>query len=124
MDVSRIELDIGELVLDGFPRAHRDVVASAFTRELSRLLYERGVPSAASPASPSAASPTSPSAASPAFPSAASPSAGHLALPGDRDVSPGDDAVHLPPLPPTAGPRRLGQALARAVHSRLVGGAE
>jgi hypothetical protein len=42
MGVSRIELEIGELVLDGVPRAHRDVVAAAFARELTRLLRERG----------------------------------------------------------------------------------
>jgi len=42
MGVSRIELEIGELVLDGVPRTDRDIVAAAFTRELTRLLHERG----------------------------------------------------------------------------------
>ena len=44
MGVSRIELEIGELVLDGVPRADRDIVAAAFTRELTRLLHLRGLP--------------------------------------------------------------------------------
>ncbi|MFF5077464.1 pentapeptide repeat-containing protein [Actinoplanes sp. NPDC000266] len=79
MGVDRIELEIGELILDGFPRADRDRIAAAFTRELTSLLHERGMP----------------------FTGA------------DIDVR------DLPPLPPTAGPRRLGRSLARAVHDSL-----
>ncbi|GGO94896.1 hypothetical protein [Wenjunlia tyrosinilytica] len=78
----RINVEIGELVLDGFGNVDHDLVADAFRRELTRLVTERGV-----------------------------------SAPADLAV----DVVRraLPPLPPTASPRRLGTALARAVHSGL-----
>jgi hypothetical protein len=41
-----IELHVEELVLEGFAPAERHAVADAFERELSRLLAERGLPSA------------------------------------------------------------------------------
>ena len=49
----RIVVEIGDLVLDGFPPAlRRDVVASAFRRELTRLLTGfTGARSAGSPPS-------------------------------------------------------------------------
>lgn len=47
---SRVELQIGELVLDGVAPRDRDAVAEAFTRELTRLLSEQGVPEAFRPA--------------------------------------------------------------------------
>jgi len=34
----RVLVEIGELVLDGFPAADRDLVAASFRRELTRLL--------------------------------------------------------------------------------------
>jgi hypothetical protein len=34
----RVVVEIGELVLDGFPAADRDLVAASFRRELTRLL--------------------------------------------------------------------------------------
>lgn len=34
----RVVVEIGELVLDGFPAADRDLVVAAFRRELTRLL--------------------------------------------------------------------------------------
>jgi hypothetical protein len=41
---SAIELDIEELVLDGFPASHRHFIRAAVERELTRLFAERGVP--------------------------------------------------------------------------------
>ncbi|SHF09664.1 hypothetical protein [Streptoalloteichus hindustanus] len=41
-----VHVEIGELVLDGFPGVDPDLVAGAFERELNRLLRERGVGSA------------------------------------------------------------------------------
>jgi hypothetical protein len=41
---SRIELQIGELVLHGVAPRDRQAVADAFAGELTRLLTERGVP--------------------------------------------------------------------------------
>lgn len=35
---SRIELEIGELILDGFTAGDRDAIAASLTRELTRLL--------------------------------------------------------------------------------------
>jgi len=46
---SRVELQIGELVLHGVEARDREAVAEAFTRELTRLLSENGVPEALSP---------------------------------------------------------------------------
>ncbi len=43
----RITVEVGELVLDGFAHLDRDRVAAAFDRELTRLLYERGMPAGA-----------------------------------------------------------------------------
>lgn len=82
----RIEVEIGELVLDGFAGIDHDRLAAAFRRELTRLVETRGVP---------------------------------LAAGGDRTLG---LLAGLPPLPPGASPRRLGEALARAVHSGLCGG--
>ncbi|MFB7469392.1 hypothetical protein [Kitasatospora sp. NPDC056184] len=82
----RIEVEIGELVLDGFAGIDRDRVAAAFRGELARLVEARGVP---------------------------------LAAGGDRVL---DLLSGLPPLPADASPRRLGEALARAVHAGLSGG--
>ncbi|TDC06406.1 hypothetical protein E1265_34785 [Streptomyces sp. 8K308] len=45
-----VRLDIGELVLDGFPSAHADRVAESFQRELTRLVTEHGIPSEAATA--------------------------------------------------------------------------
>ena len=86
----RIEVEVGELVLDGFPRVDGDRVAAAFRRELVRLLetgrgYARDAPVAAA---------------------------------ADRSV---DVLAGLPPLPATTSSRRLGRALAQAVHTGLVG---
>lgn len=39
-----LELEIEELVLDGFPEAGRDRIARAVQRELERLFAEKGVP--------------------------------------------------------------------------------
>lgn len=39
-----LELEIEELVLDGFPAAQKDRIARAVHRELERLFAERGVP--------------------------------------------------------------------------------
>jgi hypothetical protein len=39
-----LELEIRELVLDGFPAADRDRIARAVHKELERLFSERGVP--------------------------------------------------------------------------------
>ncbi|MBD0671682.1 hypothetical protein [Streptomyces sp. CBMA156] len=82
----RIEVEIGELVLDGFAHLDHDRLAAAFRRELTRLVEARGVP---------------------------------LAAGGDRTL---DLLSGLPPLPPGTSPQRLGEALARAVHSGLSGG--
>ncbi|GAA1407959.1 hypothetical protein GCM10009639_57330 [Kitasatospora putterlickiae] len=82
----RIEVEIGELVLDGFPRIDHDRVAAAFRTELARLVDARGVP---------------------------------LAADGDRAL---DLLSGLPPLPADTSPQRLGEALARAVHTGLSGG--
>ncbi|MFB6893106.1 hypothetical protein ACFCX4_27770 [Kitasatospora sp. NPDC056327] len=82
----RIEVEIGELVLDGFAHVDRDRVAEAFRSELTRLVETRGVP---------------------------------LAAGGDRVL---ERLSGLPPLPAGASPRRLGEALARAVHTGLSGG--
>jgi hypothetical protein len=49
IQASRVELQIGELVLDGVAPRDRDAVAEAFTRELTRLLSEQGVPEAFGP---------------------------------------------------------------------------
>ncbi|MFC4467190.1 hypothetical protein ACFPH6_22135 [Streptomyces xiangluensis] len=43
---SAIRVNIGELVLDGFP-VDQDRVSAEFERELTRLVRERGVPLAA-----------------------------------------------------------------------------
>ncbi|MFG2905227.1 hypothetical protein ACGF13_09215 [Kitasatospora sp. NPDC048286] len=83
--VGRIEVEIGELVLDGFTRIDHDRLAAAFRSELTRLVEARGVP---------------------------------LAVGGDRTL---DVLSGLPPLPAGASPQRLGEALARAVHSGLSG---
>ena len=40
----RVVVDIGELVLDGFPAADRDLVAASFRRELTRLLSGPATP--------------------------------------------------------------------------------
>ncbi|MFJ6620683.1 hypothetical protein ACIQOW_24295 [Kitasatospora sp. NPDC091335] len=82
----RIEVEIGELVLDGFAHLDHDRLAAAFRRELTRLVKARGVP---------------------------------LAAGGDRTL---DLLSGLPPLPPGTSPQRLGEALARAVHTGLSGG--
>lgn len=39
-----LELEIGELELDGFPAVDRDRIARAVQRELERLFAEKGVP--------------------------------------------------------------------------------
>ncbi|MFI0237714.1 hypothetical protein [Streptomyces sp. NPDC016845] len=88
----RIDVEIGELVLDGFGHVDRDRMAEAFRRELSRLVREHGLPLA--------------------------DAVGHtedaaLAL----DVVSG-----LPPLPHTVSSTRLGAALARSVHAGLTTG--
>lgn len=41
---SRVELQIGELVLHGVSPRDGEAVATAFTQELTRLLSEQGVP--------------------------------------------------------------------------------
>ncbi|WP_380283523.1 hypothetical protein [Kitasatospora purpeofusca] len=82
----RIEVEIGELVLDGFAGIDRDRVTVAFRGELARLVEAHGVP---------------------------------LAAGGDRVL---DLLSGLPPLPAGTSPRRLGEALARAVHTGLSGG--
>ncbi|MGW1177595.1 hypothetical protein ACWD4P_28230 [Kitasatospora sp. NPDC002543] len=82
----RIEVEIGELVLDGFAHLDHDRLTAAFRAELTRLVEARGVP---------------------------------LATGGDRAL---DLLAGLPPLPADASPRRLGEALARAVHAGLSGG--
>ncbi|MCP2259151.1 hypothetical protein LX15_002852 [Streptoalloteichus tenebrarius] len=38
-----VHVEIGELVLDGFPGMDADLVVGAFERELRRLVRERGV---------------------------------------------------------------------------------
>lgn len=48
MRPSRIELEIGELVLHGFAPGDRHRIAEAMERELSRLLADGGVPSSLS----------------------------------------------------------------------------
>lgn len=40
-----IELDIGNLVLHGFPTSDKDLIARAIQMELERLFAEEGVPS-------------------------------------------------------------------------------
>ncbi|MBC6463311.1 hypothetical protein HKK72_36565 [Actinomadura sp. HBU206391] len=80
---------MGELVLDGFPRVDRDLVAAVFATELTRLFTERREPY---------------------------PAGVPLATTTDRDV---DLLAGLPPLPPTTSSRRLGRALARSVHTGL-----
>lgn len=45
----RIELHIEELVLAGFPAAQRYAIGDALERELSRLIADRGLPSAMVP---------------------------------------------------------------------------
>ncbi|MET8546444.1 hypothetical protein ABZW03_38375 [Kitasatospora sp. NPDC004799] len=45
--VGRIEVEIGELVLDGFARIDHDRLTAAFRSELTRLVEARGVPLAA-----------------------------------------------------------------------------
>ncbi|MFF2658445.1 hypothetical protein ACFVUH_13875 [Kitasatospora sp. NPDC058032] len=82
----RIEVEIGELVLDGFAGIDHDRLTTAFRSELARLVAARGVP---------------------------------LAAGGDRAL---DRLAGLPPLPAGVSARRLGEALARAVHSGLSGG--
>ncbi|MGW3073485.1 hypothetical protein [Kitasatospora sp. NPDC001132] len=84
-NTGRIEVEIGELVLDGFARIDHDRLAAAFRSELTRLVEARGVP---------------------------------LAVGGDRTL---DVLSGLPPLPAGVSPQRLGEALARAVHSGLSG---
>ena len=44
MKPARIDVHIGELVLHGFETAERDDIRTAFEREVTRLLAERGVP--------------------------------------------------------------------------------
>ena len=57
MSSPRIQLDIEALVLHGVSRRDGDVFAAAFTRELTRLLSNDGLPADLSPASiPTAAS--------------------------------------------------------------------
>jgi len=41
---SRLDLRVGELVVDGLPVADRAALGAAVERELARLLAERGVP--------------------------------------------------------------------------------
>ncbi|MFF2076567.1 hypothetical protein ACFVXG_17635 [Kitasatospora sp. NPDC058162] len=82
----RIEVEIGELVLDGFARIDHDRLTAAFRSELTRLIEARGVP---------------------------------LAVDGDRAL---DLLSGLPPLPADTSAQRLGEALARAVHTGLSGG--
>ena len=41
-----IELQIGELILNGFPAGDRRRIGAAVERELGRLLSERGLPAA------------------------------------------------------------------------------
>ncbi|MFD8751711.1 hypothetical protein ACFV0O_12135 [Kitasatospora sp. NPDC059577] len=82
----RIEVEIGELVLDGFARIDHERLTAAFRSELTRLVETRGVP---------------------------------LAVGGDRAL---DLLSGLPPLPADASAQRLGEALARAVHTGLSGG--
>jgi hypothetical protein len=41
-----LELEIDELILDGFPPADRTRIEAALRRELTRLFAERGVPAA------------------------------------------------------------------------------
>lgn len=43
---SSIDLEIDELVLNGFAAADRHAIGDAFQRELARLLAERGIPQA------------------------------------------------------------------------------
>jgi len=43
-DYAAIELNIEELVLDGFARADRYVIGAAVERELTRLLSEQAIP--------------------------------------------------------------------------------
>ncbi|MER7706371.1 hypothetical protein ABTX81_26185 [Kitasatospora sp. NPDC097605] len=43
-ETGRIEVEIGELVLDGFARIDHDRLTAAFRRELTRLVEARGVP--------------------------------------------------------------------------------
>jgi hypothetical protein len=45
--VKRIEVEIGELMLEGFPAGERHRIAESMAAELGRLLSERGVPEAA-----------------------------------------------------------------------------
>ncbi|MFF7994342.1 hypothetical protein ACFZDG_31750 [Kitasatospora xanthocidica] len=82
----RIEVEIGELVLDGFARIDHDRLTAAFRSELTRLVGARGVP---------------------------------ISVDGDRAL---DLLSGLPPLPAGASAQRLGEALARAVHTGLSGG--
>jgi hypothetical protein len=86
----RIEVEIGELVLDGFTGVDHDRVAAAFRRELARLLAEKRPPSAER--------------------------SSFVAATADDTI---DVVTGLPALPATASPRRLGQALARIVHGGL-----
>ncbi|GAB7186582.1 hypothetical protein ATKI12_6413 [Kitasatospora sp. Ki12] len=88
----RIEVEIGELVLDGFARIDHDRLTAAFRSELTRLVEARGVPLAVD-----------------------GDGNGH----GDRVL---DVLSGLPPLPAGASAQRLGEALARAVHTGLSGG--
>ncbi|MFE4519292.1 hypothetical protein ACFRMQ_34510 [Kitasatospora sp. NPDC056783] len=46
-DAPRFEIEIGELVFDGFERIDPDRLTAAFQGELVRLVRERGVPVAA-----------------------------------------------------------------------------
>ena len=45
--VKRVELTIGELVLEGFPASDRYRIAESMAAELGRLLSERGSPAGA-----------------------------------------------------------------------------
>ena len=108
---SRIEVEIGELVLDGFERVDGDRVAEAFRRELSRLVREYGVPLADDLGG----------------------GGGRGAAGADRGHS-GDEQgtgtpeltldllAGLPPLPYTVSSARLGTELARSVHAGLTTG--
>ncbi len=44
MALSEIHLDIGELVLTGFPHVDPDTVVASFELELTKILHRHGVP--------------------------------------------------------------------------------
>ncbi|WP_394437041.1 hypothetical protein [Streptomyces sp. SGAir0957] len=92
----RIDVEIGELVLDGFAHIDRDRMAEAFRRELARLVREHGVPLADTADQDEGRGPDT-----------------ALAL---------DEVSGLPLLPHTVSSSRLGVALARSVHAGLTTG--